>query len=313
MKKIIFAATIFCTVASANAQHVQGQNNAEKTQKNKTEQKKTTPAQSDMNSEKWSVELQFNPFSNNYTTFNMAGIKGRYFFSQNRALRINLGLDVDSKTKEDKSTHDMVQSDDRLVDNKTTTKTSCKAFNFGLGYEYHYLVEPRLDLYAGFEVGYKGTFYSGNSAVYKHEEYSGNSYKSKTIENQETKYFKNDGDGNTNRNAVFANVILGADYYITRNIYLGAELGLGIDYGKGKAGYYTEDFYREEHYTNNGNSSTKTTKSSYSSETGNRKSTVVENGKSTTTSTYDLVNTTTTSTVGFRFYAEPALRIGVRF
>lgn len=43
----------------------------------------------------FSVEIQFNPFSNNFTTFQIDQLKGRYMFSDKDALRFGIGFGVD--------------------------------------------------------------------------------------------------------------------------------------------------------------------------------------------------------------------------
>lgn len=92
----------------------------------------------------FSVEVQFNPFSNDFGTFKLDQLKGRYFFSDKDAVRFGIGFGFDNvKTTPDPDNNDEIWSKGKLG-----------TFSIDLGYERHFFNYKRIDLYAGAGLGY---------------------------------------------------------------------------------------------------------------------------------------------------------------
>lgn len=146
----------------------------------------------------FSIEIQVNPFSNNFTTFRLDALQGRYFFKAKDALRFGIGFGIDSK----KDNNDI---DDTNVWTKKTTST----FSINLGYERHFLNYKRVDLYAGAGLGFKlNTITQTNNL----------SSDQKTVtSNYDDSY-----------NEFTVKVFTGLDFYLYKGLYVGAELGIKV-------------------------------------------------------------------------------------
>ena len=73
------------------------------------------------------TEVQVNPFGNDYDMFKISGLQGRYFFSDDTAIRLGLGLEVNSN----KTTPS--------EDNKDVwSKGATGMFSINLGLEKHF-------------------------------------------------------------------------------------------------------------------------------------------------------------------------------
>ena len=127
----------------------------------------------------FSVELQANPFSNDFNTFKMAEFKVRLFLDAKNVVRLKLGAGYDNDTDESTENYDsrlVVRPSDSYytTTTKSQTKTKQTALKVALGYENHFLNTGRLDFYVGAEVGYEAKFYSGNrESNYHRFDYSG--------------------------------------------------------------------------------------------------------------------------------------------
>ncbi|MDE7409884.1 MAG: outer membrane beta-barrel protein [Muribaculaceae bacterium] len=146
----------------------------------------------------FSVEIQINPFSNNFNTFKLDALQGRYFFSSKDALRFGIGFGIDSK-KENQNTND----DDLW------TKTTNSNFSINLGYEKHFFNYKRVDLYAGAGLGFKLN-------RIKETQNLGDDRKTVTA---------NAGDS---YNEFVAKAFTGIDFYVYKGLYVGAEFGIKI-------------------------------------------------------------------------------------
>lgn len=145
------------------------------------------------------IEVNAAPFSASPISIN--GLKGRYFISDNMVAR--LGLTVKSLSK-------------KTIDNtdpNNTVESKENMFSFGLqpGIEIHRDVTNRFNTYFGGEL-----LFSTQSA--KTEVKSGS-----TTTTQDGV-----GMGVRKGTSFGLNAILGGDYYITKKIYLGAEIGFGF-------------------------------------------------------------------------------------
>ena len=124
-------------------------------------------------------------------------LKGRYFLSDNSAVRLQLGFISGSRT---------VKSENGAGD-ATKSKVSRNGFAVAVGYEKHFSGAERLSTYAGADILLG--FASAKASF-------------------------NDGDdtysGKQNAFGFGLRAVTGFDYYFIPKVYLGAELGLGISY-----------------------------------------------------------------------------------
>lgn len=152
-----------------------------------------------------SLEVQFNPFSNNFTTFQIDQIKARYFFTDNDALRIGLGFGVDS----DKVVADPEDEPDAWTKNKTGN------FSISLGYERHFFSYKRVDLYAGAGLSYRYNYAGATTQVVGSND-----------ELLKGSMVNLNGNGETSSHVFNVMAFTGVDFYVYKGLYLGAELGI---------------------------------------------------------------------------------------
>lgn len=176
----------------------------------------------------FAVEVQFNPFTDNFETFGLDGMKlqGRYFFSNADALRVGLGFGVTT----DKNT--LAPDAEGVLYADEWTKNRVGNFAISLGYERHFLQSGRVDLYAGAGLGFslKSTCDSKNK-VYEVP----NAAKDDMIDVlYESKVYNA-----SSYNQFDVNVFTGIDFYVYRGLYVGAELGLKVGF-KNFPGQYTK-------------------------------------------------------------------------
>lgn len=287
------------------------------------------------------VEIQANPFGNDFNTFKMAELKARLFLNNTSAVRFGLGFGVD-KDKSDNNWSVDNRADDpknyTTIYNSGTTKTNQKALKISLGYEYHFATTGRLDFYAGGELGYEAKFYSGSSntdqtktvygtgGIYSLNSnygtggsYSGNTYYPNTnrTEGQTTvteestnyDYEKMTPNGNKqNEHSIFANIFTGVDFYVYKGLYIGTELGISFKNGKSSSGSYTSTSTRMVTEGNEAKPSTNTM-TTYDSSTGITKYTDFNNSNNDTT-TASRISDSSSSSTHLKIYIEPALRLG---
>lgn len=223
-----------------------------------------------------STEVQFNPFDQNGRTFRLDGLKVRYFITEKDAVRVKVGLNLD-RDKFSSSSDYSDPSSSSVFD--TISKSTVGDFNLNIGYERHFDVAKRLSLYVGGSLGFNRHFASSKST--STHNYNGDIYSMEYKSRNGIPAI--DGDGLFFRNKgswrFDAAVFTGLDFYVYKGLYLGTELGLGLQTSKqGKA---------------------KMTKSDTS------------NGITTTT---DIPDTSSClSDTSFGFYIEPTLRLGWTF
>lgn len=155
----------------------------------------TSFAQSETGS--FGVEINFNPFGGGENpVFSTDGLKARYFISEDMAVRGTLSFSTN-----------LNEAAKYMVNGRFGTETATSTtFGFTPGFEYHVTKFDKGSVYVGAELG-------------------------TTFGNQKTTFKVNEsGVNDTNHRAdIFAlgaGVFTGADYFITRKIYIGAELGL---------------------------------------------------------------------------------------
>ena len=165
-----------------------------------------------------STEVQFNPLSNSKNSFQIDGLRLRYFLSDENAVRVNLGFGINNKKDYEKK----AQTDN--AEKNEYYKTTNVNWSIDLGYEKHHSMSPRLDVYSGFEAGIQKT--SLEEPVRENYSYvKESSLKSSTFGWQ-------------------ASIFTGADFYVYRGLYLGSELGLRFT--QSKKGETTQKIEKEK-------------------------------------------------------------------
>ncbi len=172
----------------------------------------------------FSLEVAFNPFSNNFTTFKMDQIKARIFFTDKDALRVGLGFGVNSK----KNTADP----DNAAD--SWSKTTGSNVSVDLGYERNIYNYKRINLYVGAGIGFE----YNKSVETTHFLVSDNTY---------GKEAAHSGDW-----SFYGKAFTGIDFFVYKGLFIGAELNLKVgvknnlrEYTKGgvtEAGIWSDNF-----------------------------------------------------------------------
>jgi len=155
------------------------------------------------------IEVNVDPFGTNQSILPTNGLKLRYFPIERLAVRGTFNFSMSSATN-----HYIVSAVEYEEKRNIT--------NFGVvpGIEYHLVKFEKGAVYAGVECGfaiqnasYKGTNDNDNSMI------------------GVTGYDNNENYSNTTLNM---GVFTGVDYYLTKNLYVGAELGLRYNSAKNK-------------------------------------------------------------------------------
>jgi hypothetical protein len=231
----------------------------------------------------------------------VAQLNGRLFLNDKSAVRMGVGVGFDRDT-DDNSTSSNNTAGANPVTTATKVTNDALTLRFSLGYEYHFANTGHLDFYGGLEGGYLGRFYSATKENSSTETITETTSSIINYNYVNTEYNKRSSNGDKqNENGIFASVFTGIDYYIYKNLYIGAELGITFNTGKKKNGNYTEvTGYRQ---TIDGNVVEERMKK-YSSETG------ITTNYDGTTSQGPVKETKGTYT---KVYIEPSIRIGWMF
>lgn len=262
-------------------------------------------------------------------------LKARIFVSSKDALRVKLGFGLDNTSTVGNYSDE--NEDYNLKENAKLSAT-CTDFSFMVGYERHIFTKGRFDVYTGIELGYGMTNVSTTlSGDITNKEYDDDKFDGEKLGNltytfhhyvpsshQVNEIMKNVPNhlqgfsnafpdlGNKSSLRYFnANLFIGVDCYVWKNLYLGAECGLNFRTGSSPQQY---DSYNMETSTYDAQG-----KLNYSSTTKfdgatNTTETIVINGKATDTNKEtDPITEVSTSTTKLGFYVEPAIRIGWRF
>ena len=176
----------------------------------------------------FSTELSFNPFNQN-DQFSLDGLKIRYFLSDKQALRLNTGFTIaKAKTRNDLTLPDYITNEslqEYCLDNGYT-KDSFSAFKLGLGYERHYSVHERTNLYIGAQIGFEKHWAKSKERI-KNEP----SDKYKDFDSDDIILIQNGINSYGQRSAIGfnADIFFGVDFYFYKGLYIGTEIGLGIN------------------------------------------------------------------------------------
>jgi hypothetical protein len=291
----------------------------------------TTSAQYTPQKNDISVEVGFNPFKGGDGVFKLDEdfqFKARWMFTDKDALRFKLGLGIDNDSWTTEYTDGARYADDNTKDHflsgSTETKNKRTALSFNVGYERHFPVSERIDLYAGGEFGFGFVSCSGEQTTNSYAEYydlndNGKLLGYGTINNvtkfeKQTAYNTTDPTANRDFSVTRFTVaaLAGFDFYVYKGLYLGAELGIRFANGKTpKKAYYTENNVTNS--TTVANNTTKTTIRDYSSESGISTTTTIEGGVTNTTTAYSGTSLNEGSTTTLKFYVDPCVRLGIKF
>ena len=230
------------------------------------------------------VEWRFNPFDYEDKPKNMAQVNARLFLNEKNYVAEN--------------------SNKTTIDKETSLK-------IGLGYEYHFAYTGRLDMYAGVEAGYLGRFYSATQETKTNTtnvSTSGTTTQSTFTDFYNNLDYKKSNASRTkfNENGFYGSVFLGADFYVYKKLYVGAEMGICFNMAKKANGTYTSD--KGQVKTVDGTQTENWTEK-YSSDTG--ATLRLDNISKTYKTTYDTVVENSGNNI--RVYIEPAIRIGWMF
>ena len=153
------------------------------------------------------IEIGFKPFSES-TTINLIdnSIKLRYFLTDYDALRLRVGFNW-GQTRETTSSINR-------------NKSGYSNYDLSLGYEHHWGVSDRIDLYAGAQAG------SSRLLAFYYDA-SGN------------KYETTDNNGHFSGWQFMGGVFTGIDVYLWKRLYCGAEIGLALEQTKENQSSYT--------------------------------------------------------------------------
>ena len=285
------------------------------------------------NEGKFGMELLFNPFSDDFETFKMSELKGRYFLNEKSAVRFGIGFGIDNTTTTDTESFNNKFDDDvnsyTISNKETETKINKSSLKLSLGYEHHVFTKGRFDVYLGGELGWEGKFFSGEKDETTNEESrqtnGTNSYTTTTrMVNSHYEYEKMTPNNEYNESRFFVNAFTGVDFYIYKGLYIGTELGISFSNGKNLNGTYTHDYSEDAvtKYISVGRTDKETyvKKTSYSSETGMTIGEESRTYSSNSGNNYENdikqagnVTDHESSNTKLEIYVEPALRIGWRF
>jgi hypothetical protein len=177
------------------------------------------------------IELNFNPFGNEQV-FSFTNLQTKFWLNNSTALRMGFEFDQNKNTitKEDY---------DITVLNKNTVKENSFLFGIKPGVEFRILESSKISPYWGVELMYK---YKKSGADYVDyiSEYNPNTgdnyYVKKTTEvknawryQDPNYYYLYSFEKERAFNTFGANLLLGADYFIVKHLYLGFEIGLGYE------------------------------------------------------------------------------------
>lgn len=174
----------------------------------------------------FSVEIQFNPFSNNFTTFQIDQLKGRYMFSDKDALRFGIGFGVD----QNKITPDPEDAEE------TWGKAKTGNFSINLGWERHFFNYKRVDLYAGAGIGYRYDYAGATIQTLDSDD--------KEIKGSIVNCTDEDGSGDRTMHQFYVNAFTGIDFYVYKGLYVGAELGIKFGF-KSMPAYFKKGDYND--------------------------------------------------------------------
>lgn len=263
--------------------------------------------------------------------------KVRYFLTDKDAVRLKLGVDIDNSS--DTQTGGYTPNEIKSATVNSWTKeinNKSSKFSFRLGYERHFAVSGRFDVYAGAEFGYEICKNSGDATYSKFsttydsdKKISKTEAKSISAESSDCQIseigfsdYLNDGKegyvnttNNSEKNTFVGALFAGVDFYVYKKLYLGAELGISFKSGKTSQSY--KDYASSYLKKNSDGVETYSQYVNYSGETATKVSKTYDGNERkeeiTVGSNIDSPISTETTRTELKFYVEPAIRLGWRF
>ncbi|MGV3538255.1 MAG: hypothetical protein ACO1OQ_00500 [Rufibacter sp.] len=151
------------------------------------------------------TEVQLSLSTGSTVNLRLNQLRGRYFLSPTTAFRTSVTLEVQNT------------SDEVEFGNSTTDVSTSRTFiSIAPGFEKHFAGTERLSPYVGAEVSISKLFTSQETATAE----------------VEGAWLSGGGGSYANRNYIGFGVgaVAGTDYYVAKNLYLGVELGFGLEY-----------------------------------------------------------------------------------
>lgn len=268
----------------------------------------------------FAVEVGFTPFNTNSGEafkLNEGMLKVRYFITDNDALRLKLGVGIDNQTEtlsESSGEPSNKNYGYTMWESTSKRKNNFSDFSFMVGYERNLLTIGRFNVYAGLDLGYGMKKYSGSeTSDMTSTTYDAKSIKQGSSETSQSRDYINQSTDKENKSMKYfnGNLFAGVDFFVWKNLYLGAECGLNFNTGKSPNAYYNTDYFSASYLANGSlNSSTKKV---YDGSTNTTVTTTVNEGKTNTDTINGDISSNETSSTSFKLYVEPAIRIGWRF
>lgn len=199
----------------------------------------------------FSIELDFIPFAEN-GPIDMSTFRGRYFFSQNFALRLGLNIDHQMETYEYPR---LFEVNDNQIMKFDKYEMKYTEWGIQMGLEFHLLRNTQVSPYIGIGFGFKAksSEYSDEENYYRYNypyEPSFEVVKTDVENGWLEKSYSYDPYGSliyeyAIQERAFsswrADIIAGTDIYIMKHFYAGVELGLGFQNIKYKEAIVEED------------------------------------------------------------------------
>lgn len=209
----------------------------------------TVSAQEKPKKGSFGTEVQFNPFDQDGKTFQLDGLKFRYFISDRDAIRLKFSIN----TMNDKYTDSDSKEEDNIKSSyKDEFKYNTGDFNLDLGYERHFDLAKRLNAYCGGSVGYMKHFASTKVESYSEEVNGSNTTSSKfsgKIKNGAILPSSDDNDFDSEDllpkvndvaySGVRFAIFTGLDFYVYKGLYVGTEFGLSLTTRSSQKAEYT--------------------------------------------------------------------------
>lgn len=184
------------------------------------------------------TEIQFNPFDQDGKTFQLDGLKFRYFISDRDAIRLKFGITSNNGKFTDS---DSEEENEIKSSYKDEYKYTTGDFKLDLGYERHFDLAKRLNIYVGGSVGFQTHFASTKIDSYSEEidgsnststKFNGKIKKGAILPSAITGDLNPENllakvNDNATSGARFA-IFTGLDLYVYKGLYIGTEFGLSL-------------------------------------------------------------------------------------
>ena len=177
------------------------------------------------------TEVQFNPFDQNGETFKLDGLKFRYFVTDKDAIRLKLGFNLDHSNFTNKE-----EGETQADYTSTEFKYNVGDFRLDAGYERHFDISKRVNVYVGGSFGFTRHFASTKLETVSNE--LSTTFKGEITNGAITPDSKADELDIENMLpavndraywGINAAIFTGLDFYVYKGLYVGTELGLKLE------------------------------------------------------------------------------------